>query len=121
MLNNGNYLKKIIIKLKKGAVAHSNEIDQLINNTSDCPYPFIICGDFNEIPYSYNYLKLRKHYTNTFEIAGSGFGFSYNGRLFYLRIDHHFFSKGIRPIQYSVEWNFRKSGHFPTVGIYQLL
>jgi len=116
----GWYLKNVILKLKNGAIKHSNEINLLIKHTSDCPYPFIICGDFNETPYSYNYLKLRKHFSNSFEKAGSGFGFSFNGRLFFLRIDHHFVSNGVRPIKYRIDHTIRKSGHFPTRGIYEI-
>jgi endonuclease/exonuclease/phosphatase family metal-dependent hydrolase len=118
----GTYLKTVIQKLKEGAIKHADEINLLISHTSQSPYKFIICGDFNEIPYSYNYFKLRKHYNNSFEEAGAGFGFSFNSRrLFFLRIDHHFVSKGIRPVLYRIDHNVRKSGHFPTRGIYEIL
>jgi endonuclease/exonuclease/phosphatase family metal-dependent hydrolase len=116
----GGYLKNIIIKLKNGAIKHSNEINALIKHTSECNYPYIICGDFNETPYSYNYLKLRNHYKNSFEEAGSGFGFSFNGRLFFLRIDHQFFSEQLKVLRYRVDHSILKSGHFPTRGIYEI-
>ena len=113
-------MKSLIRKLKEGAINRSGEIDQLISHTAQCPYPFIICGDFNDIPYSHNYITLRNHFTNAFEEAGHGFGFSFNHRLFFLRIDHHFVSEGIRPIYYSVDRSMKESDHFPTRGIYQL-
>ena len=119
-INYIDYIKSVVVKLKNGAIKHSNEINSLIKHTNECPYPFIICGDFNETPYSYNYLKLRKHYTNAFEKAGSGFGFSFNGRLFFLRIDHQFFSDEIRVLKYRLDHSIRKSGHFPTRGIYYI-
>ena len=75
-------------------------------------------GDFNETPYSYNYFRLRKHFGNSFEDAGNGFGFSLNSKLFFLRIDHHFFSKGITPIKYRVDRTQPLSDHFPTRASY---
>ncbi len=113
-------LKSLIRKLKNGAINRSREIDQLVRHTAQCPYPFIICGDFNDIPYSHNYLTMRKHFTNAFEEIGQGFGFSFNHKLFFLRIDHHFVSGGIYPLFYRVDRNIKQSDHFPTRGIYQL-
>ncbi len=119
-----NYDKKVkalVQKLRYGAIKHSVEIDILQKHTAGSPYPFIICGDFNDIPYSYNYMKLRKKFTNSFEKAGHGFGFSFNHKLFFLRIDHHFVSDGIIPVLYRVDRNMKKSDHFPTRGVYQIL
>jgi endonuclease/exonuclease/phosphatase family metal-dependent hydrolase len=113
-------LQSLIRKLKRGAINRSNEIDQLIRHTAECPYPFLICGDFNDIPYSHNYLTLRNHFTNAFEEAGHGFGFSFNHKLFFLRIDHQFIGEGIRPLFYQVDRSMKESDHFPTRGIYQL-
>jgi endonuclease/exonuclease/phosphatase family metal-dependent hydrolase len=115
------YLKDVIRKLKNGAIQHNKEINLLLTHTESCPYKYIICGDFNELPYSYNYLKLRKSFENAFEKAGAGFGFTFNGRLFFLRIDHHFVSPGIRPIIFSVDRNIRQSGHYPIKGIYEIM
>ncbi len=113
-------MKNLIRKLKDGAINRSNEIDQLIRHTAECPYPFLICGDFNDIPYSHNYITLRNHFTNAFEEAGHGFGFSFNHKLFFLRIDHQFIGEGIRPLFYQVDRSMKESDHFPTRGIYQL-
>jgi len=113
-------LKSLIRKLKNGAINRSREIDQLIAHTEECPYPFIICGDFNDIPYSHNYMTLRNHFTNVFEKVGQGFGFSFNHKLFFLRIDHQFVSDGIQPVLYRVDRKMKYSDHFPTRGIYQL-
>lgn len=113
-------LKSLIRKLKNGAINRSREINQLIAHTEKCPYPFIICGDFNDIPYSHNYMTLRNHFTNVFEKVGQGFGFSFNNKLFFLRIDHHFVSNGIQPVLYRVDRGMKNSDHFPTRGIYRL-
>jgi endonuclease/exonuclease/phosphatase family metal-dependent hydrolase len=121
--NPENYDSKLISlinKLRNGAIRRSNEIDLIFNHTKSCPYPFIICGDFNDIPYSYNYMKLRNRFTNSFETAGTGFGFSFNHKLFFLRIDHHFVSDGIIPVRFWVDRSIKESDHFPTRGLYQV-
>ena len=113
-------LKRLIIKLKKGAEKRSSQIDKLIAHTKKCPYPYIIGGDFNETPYSYNYFKLKRHFDNAFEEAGNGFGFSFNSILFFLRIDHHFYNDEIEAINYRVDRSMNISDHFPTRGFYRL-
>ena len=113
-------IKALIKKLKSGAEVRSDQIDLLVAHTNKCPYPFIICGDFNETPYSYNYFKLRSYFQNAFEQAGNGFGFSFNSILFFLRIDHHFFSPQFQALYYKVDRSVKISDHFPTRGIYRL-
>ena len=70
--NSNNYvgkLRRLISSLKNGAQARSNQIEKLIAHAQNSPYPYIICGDFNETPYSYNYFKMRKYFSNAFEEA----------------------------------------------------
>lgn len=113
-------IKRLISKLKNGASKRSNQIDKLIEHTSHSPHPYIVCGDFNETPYSYNYFRLKSSFDNAFEKAGNGFGFSLNSLLFFLRIDHQFYSAGIKPVSYRVDRSMHISDHFPTRGDYYL-
>lgn len=121
--NPDNFFKKIkelIYKIRNGTIKRSNEIDLIIDDTKKCPYPFILCGDFNDISYSYNYLKLRRHFNNTFERAGNGFGITLNKKFLFFRIDQQFYSKNIDPVKFMVERNMNISDHFPTRGLYRL-
>ena len=113
-------MKQLIHRLKYGAEKRSIQIDKLITHTNNCPYPYIICGDFNETPYSYNYFKLKRHFYNAFEEAGNGFGFSFNSILFFLRIDHQFYDDKFEAINYRVDRSMKISDHFPTRGFYNL-
>lgn len=113
-------IRDLISRLKNGAMDRSNQVDLLISHAASSPFPFVICGDFNETPYSYNYFKLRSAFSNTFEEIGNGFGFSFNGVLFFLRIDHHFYGSDIKPKNYSTDRSIDTSDHFPTRGFYQI-
>ena len=57
-------IKRLASKLKLGAEKRSDQINMLIAHTRECRYPFVICGDFKETPYSYNYFKLKKYFFN---------------------------------------------------------
>jgi endonuclease/exonuclease/phosphatase (EEP) superfamily protein YafD len=118
-----NYLSKIrrlIGRLKYGAETRSYQLNRIIEHTNQCPYPFIISGDFNETPYNYVYFKMRALFSNTFEEVGNGFGFTFNSMLFFLRIDHQFHSKAFEATEFRVDRSMKLSDHFPLRGFYRL-
>lgn len=53
-----------------------------------CPYPVVLCGDFNDTPNSYVYRILAEQLTDTFREKGLGIGSTYGGTLPFLRIDY---------------------------------
>nr|MCU0450853.1 endonuclease [Bernardetiaceae bacterium] len=63
---------------------------------------------------------LRDQLTNTFEAVGSGPGFTFNGKLFFLRIDHQFYGPGLEPLSFRTLRDVRFSDHFPLLARYQL-
>jgi endonuclease/exonuclease/phosphatase family metal-dependent hydrolase len=117
----GNYLRRVVqifSKLRDGSIKRSGQIALLMNHSGSCRYASIICGDFNEVPYSSNYRVLHRVFENAFERAGHGFGFSLNSPLFFLRIDHQFYSRRLRAVDYDVDRSMQISDHFPTRGQY---
>ena len=62
---------------------------------------------------------------NSFEIKGTGFGFTFNGEktnpwLFPLRIDNQFYSdKELSCLQFITDRSIKHSDHFPSIGIYK--
>ncbi len=111
---------EFISKLKNGSIKRMEQWRSLLANTQTCPYRFIICGDFNETPYSNSYWNLTSAFSNSFEAAGNGFGFTLNSSLFFLRIDHQFFNKGVACKSYRVDRSMSISDHFPTFGYYRV-
>ncbi|MEQ9442407.1 MAG: endonuclease/exonuclease/phosphatase family protein [Cyclobacteriaceae bacterium] len=108
-----NNYATIFHKLKSGFISRAGQIDHLLTHIESSPYPVAVCGDFNDIPYSYTYFTLRHQLRNAFERAGNGLGFSYNGKLFFLRIDNQFFSENLKVHQYQTLRNITYSDHFP--------
>lgn len=115
-----NKLTKALVQYKTGAVKRSKQIEQLIKDIKKSPYKVIIAGDLNDPPYSYTYEKLSKHLKNAFEEKGTGFGFTYNGKLPMLRIDQQFCDKGIKVCSFKTKNKIKFTDHVPIIGTYSL-
>lgn len=100
-------------KLKWGFVSRAGQVDHLMAHIKKSPHPVVVCGDFNDLPYSYTYFTLRQQLRNAFERAGNGLGFSYNGKLFFLRIDNQFYSEAFQAHGYRTMRSITYSDHFP--------
>ncbi|HEX8532431.1 MAG TPA: endonuclease/exonuclease/phosphatase family protein, partial [Cytophagales bacterium] len=85
----------------------------------ESPHKVILCGDFNDIPYSYTYQRMRRQLRNAFEDAGSGFGFTLNDdKLFFLRIDNQFYDKALNVHDFQTHRDVTYSDHFPISATY---
>ncbi len=113
-----NSYKDTGYRLKNGFISRAIQVKQLVKSIKECPHKVILCGDLNEVPYSYVYFTLRRIMHNAFEKAGNGFGFTYNGRLFFLRIDNQFFSTSMKTHNFTVHRNVDYSDHFPLTASY---
>jgi endonuclease/exonuclease/phosphatase family metal-dependent hydrolase len=107
--------------LKRGFTNHAREVLALESWIRDSPYPVIVCGDFNETPYSYVYGKIRSQLNNAFEEKGSGFGFTFNQLPYFIRIDHQFYSADQLEIVNFKTPSVRFSDHYPLIGTYKIL
>jgi endonuclease/exonuclease/phosphatase family metal-dependent hydrolase len=112
-----NY-RQTLGKLHRGSLARSKQLKVLVDHYTNSPHPIILMGDLNEIPYSYTYFKLSESLQNAFEIAGRGFGFTYNRILFFLRIDHIFSSPELIPIQFKTHREVDYSDHYPVSAVF---
>jgi len=86
--------RKMIWKLKKAFIARSKQVDILTREMEYSPYPILVCGDFNDTPFSYTYRQLSRNLKDSFQEAGYGFfGETYAGKLPAFRIDYILFDK----------------------------
>ncbi|MBR3518504.1 MAG: endonuclease/exonuclease/phosphatase family protein [Paludibacteraceae bacterium] len=87
---------------------------EVVNNlVKQTKYPIILCGDFNDVPVSYTYhTVLGEELVDSFAECGSGYGYTYNGKLFHFRIDHIMHSKEMKALQFRIGKE-RNSDHYP--------
>ena len=113
--------KDIYWRLKKGFIKRGDQANLLENEIKKSPYPVILCGDMNDTPYSFAYQKIRGLLNNAFEDKGNGFGFTYNGKLFFLRIDNQFYDKNNFEIHsFNTHHGIKGFDHFPINATYSL-
>jgi endonuclease/exonuclease/phosphatase family metal-dependent hydrolase len=87
---------------------------EIVNNLiKQTKYPIILCGDFNDVPVSYTYhTVVGDRLVDSFEECGSGYGYTYNGKLFHFRIDQIMHSKEGKALQFKIGKD-KYSDHYP--------
>jgi endonuclease/exonuclease/phosphatase family metal-dependent hydrolase len=80
--------KNIFTKLKRGFVYRARQADIVKEISINSPHPYIITGDFNDVPNSYTYFTIRGNLQDAFLKAGFGVGRTYSGISPTLRIDY---------------------------------
>jgi endonuclease/exonuclease/phosphatase family metal-dependent hydrolase len=105
-------MRAIGAKLKSAYIRRSNQVTQLVKHIKQCPYPVIVCGDFNDTPISYTYHSLDAFLVDAYVESGWGVSTTYRGKLPPYRIDYIFCSKDLKPYNYKrIKVEF--SDHFP--------
>ncbi len=99
-------------KLKEGNHNRVPQIKALIKSIKDCPYPIIVCGDFNDTPISYSYGEITKLLSDSFVEAGFGLSFTYRNRYTPYRIDYIFYSEDFKAFNYK-KYDVDYSDHDP--------
>ncbi len=111
---------QLLRRFRHGAVTRSWQVDTLAGRIARSPYPVVVCGDFNDPPYSYTYQKLARRLLNAHQAIGSGIGATYNGKLPLLRIDNQFSTPTrLTPVWLHVHREVPYSDHFPLDVVYE--
>ena len=110
----------LLRRFRNGAVARGVQVDTVLARVLRSPYPVLLAGDFNDLPYSYVYDQLADHLQNAWATVGLGIGATYNGKLPGLRIDQQFAGPQWQVLGCKVHREIKWSDHFPVEGLYQL-
>ncbi|WP_345054569.1 endonuclease/exonuclease/phosphatase family protein [Hymenobacter glaciei] len=110
----------LLRRFRNGAVARGTQVDTVLARVLRSPYPVLLAGDFNDLPYSYTYDQLADHMQNSWATAGLGVGATYHGQLPFLRIDQQFASKEWQVLGCRVHQEVKWSDHYPVEALYQL-
>jgi endonuclease/exonuclease/phosphatase family metal-dependent hydrolase len=110
----------LLRRFRNGAVARGAQVDTMLARVARSPYPVLLAGDFNDLPYSYAYDQFADHLQNAWATVGLGIGSTYNGKLPGLRIDQQFASAQWQVLGCKVHKEIKWSDHFPVEGLYKL-
>ncbi|MFN3403379.1 MAG: endonuclease/exonuclease/phosphatase family protein [Cytophagaceae bacterium] len=113
-------VKDAAIKYKYGSEMRVRQVSKLISHMKNSPYPTIIAGDLNDLPYSYIYKKLDMTLQNAFEQCGNGIGFTYADGPLMLRIDNIFLDKNFSISEFEVYEHVKYSDHYPISAKFKL-
>ena len=107
---NGNS-EKLKIRLETAFKKQVNQVNLLNQHQELTTHKSIICGDFNNNAFSWAYYQLKKGKNDAFEVAGKGFGKTYNYpfpfRIDFILVDEKIEVNNFKT--YSIEY----SDHFP--------
>jgi endonuclease/exonuclease/phosphatase family metal-dependent hydrolase len=110
----------LLRRFRNGAVARGTQVDTVLAHLRRSPYPVLLAGDLNDLPYSYTYDQLADQLQNAWASAGLGIGATYHGQLPGLRIDQQFASSQWQVLGCQVHREILWSDHFPVEALYQL-
>jgi endonuclease/exonuclease/phosphatase family metal-dependent hydrolase len=112
-------LKIIFKRLKQGFKERAGQVALLSQHIEDSPYPVIVCGDLNDLPYGYPYYTLNKNLKNAFVEKGHGTGVTYNGKVKLLRIDNQFYDPELQLKYFNTIDSVKYSDHYPLWAAYR--
>lgn len=102
-------------KLRMAYKLRANQADSVAKVIATSPYKVIVCGDFNDVPASYAYSKVKGPLKDVFTEIGSGLGWTFNDRYYHFRIDYVLYdSTAFAPIKYQMD-RVKYSDHYPVL------
>lgn len=105
---------KVMGKLRDAAKERTIQTYLVEEQILRSPYPIILCGDFNDLPSSFAYRKVRGELQDSFIKKGNGIGNTYAGVFPSFRIDHVFASESFEFLSHRVH-KVKNSDHYPIV------
>lgn len=84
--------RSFVVKFGDAYQKRARQADSAAAIIAQSPYPVILCGDFNDLPASYAYERMRGNLCDAFADGGFGIGHTYNLLSPTLRIDYIFYN-----------------------------
>ena len=106
--------KSVVKKLKQGYKSRGDQVNIVRKYLDESPYPAIMCGDFNDVPNSYTYFKMKGERKDAFREAGAGIGHTFSKIVPSLRIDYIMTDRKIDILQY-FRYFLPYSEHYPVI------
>ena len=110
-IDNNRVLKAIYGNYMLGMMFRVGQAITVANERHNSKLPVILCGDFNDVPYSYVYNTLLGDLVDGFKECGKGWMYTFRGKKA-VRIDYIFHDKQFRGIDY-YKTEITYSDHYP--------
>ena len=104
--------KRVGGKLKIAFQKRSEQVFIVKAHAKQCPYPYVISGDFNDTPSSFAVNQMAKGLKNAFREKGAGLGRTYNGAFPNYQIDYVMVSPQFDVWEYKIIEK-KLSDHYP--------
>lgn len=99
-------------KVGKSTRIRGNQADAVSKVIHESPYKVLVCGDFNDVPGSYTYRKIRSDIQDCWVEKGNGWGHTFHENLFLFRIDYILHSPDLYCVDAHVD-HVHLSDHYP--------
>lgn len=114
-----NGILDIYKRIKEAYIKRAFQVEVIAEHIKQSPYPVIVCGDFNDSPFSYTYRRMRGDLSDAFVEAGNGFSNTYTRKFPSFRIDYLLHDETIKCLTYE-KIKVYYSDHFPIIGEFKL-
>ena len=105
-------LKAIYGNYTFGMMVRTGQANIIANDRRQSTVPTIVCGDFNDVPYSYVYKTMLGDMVDGFKECGSGWMGTHRGGKKNVRIDYIFHSESLKGLSY-YKVDLTYSDHYP--------
>lgn len=109
------YSKSLLAKMKLAFSQRAKQANLIDSLKDESDYPLVICGDFNDVPGSYVYTKVKGDLSDAFTAKGWGFGRTYRNIMPTLRIDYILYDNHFMKVESYHSPDVKLSDHLPVV------
>lgn len=100
-------------KLGSAYKLRAYQADTLASLISKSPFKVIVCGDFNDVPTSYVYTKMKGNLKDAYSETGNGFGWTFKEPFYGFRIDYILYDPDLfTPVRFHLN-KVNYSDHYP--------
>lgn len=107
--------ESLLRKLGSAFKVRAKQADEVAYAVRQSPYKTIVCGDFNDMPISYTYQKIKGNLQDLYVSTACGFNYTYHDMAMFLRIDYIFASAEFLPVDCEI-FHINLSDHDPVLG-----
>jgi endonuclease/exonuclease/phosphatase family metal-dependent hydrolase len=106
--------RNVLVKMRTAIQLRGQQARQIRPLLDSCPYPEVVCGDFNDVPNSYAYWHIRGNRRDAFIEKGNGVSRTFLSLAPMLRIDYILCDNRLEVEQFTTGTE-RYSDHLPVI------